>query len=346
MRLTTRYLLVCGVAVVASCLVVGWVLMRTTMTDLEEVFRTSAQHRAELIAEGAEDNPESALNTVVTEGSPVVAVTLYDESFHVVATRSQSAYDVPPPTSETIRAISSDERSGVADFELDNEMMLSIAKVESGPVRHVAAVLSKRTLDETMAQASQLGFLTTVVLATVAVFIALFVVRRVTRPLAQVSQAVVDLERGEFDRNALTGAERRRDEMGLLARRFAAMADEVQARERRLAEQVSTLQVRIDESDRQRSVERITGTESFADLQDRARQMRDRRAAATQRGTSSRHEDAAGAGPSTPRGSRAAPRSAQEPRGAARGGASSGISGDSSGIHGSGSGDGEGEEEP
>lgn len=280
MRLTTRYLLVCGIAVVASCLVVGWVLMRFTLADLEEVFRTSAKHRAEVIAEAAEENPRSTLQTVVTEGSPVVAVTLYDEDFRIVGTRAQPAYRASPPTSAMIRAITLDERSGVADFELDDEMLLSISKVDSGQVRHVAAVLSKQTLSETMAQASQAGFAATVVLATVAVLVALLVVRRMTRPLAQVTQAAVGLERGEFDAGALADIEQRRDEMGLLARRFAAMAREVQARERRLADQVSALRVRIDESERRRSVERITGTESFADLQDRARRMRERRAAA------------------------------------------------------------------
>lgn len=40
MRLTTRYLLVCGIAVVASCLVAGFVLMRLTLADMEDVFRT------------------------------------------------------------------------------------------------------------------------------------------------------------------------------------------------------------------------------------------------------------------------------------------------------------------
>lgn len=279
MRLTTKVLAVCGGAVVVSCLIVGFVLMRATLQDLEQVYRASAEQRALLIAEAASDFPIDTLREVVVPGSPVLSVTLYDEQHEIIATRSQPQFGTAPPSGEMVAGIAA-QGSGVTDYELDGELFLSVAQVEDDDdLRHVGVIVSKAEIDATMTEATRAGFVTTMALALVALLLAAWVVRRITKPVAAVTQAAADLENGNYDAGTLADAASRSDEVGTLARRFSTMAEEVQARERRLADQVSALQVRIDEAERRRSVERITGTESFAELAGRAQRMRARRAA-------------------------------------------------------------------
>jgi DNA-binding response OmpR family regulator len=68
----------------------------------------------------------------------------------------------------------------------------------------------------------------------------------------------------------------RQDALGNLARVFQSMVEEVRAREQRLRQQVETLRVEIDHVRKAREVQEITETESFRDLQSRARSLRTR----------------------------------------------------------------------
>jgi HAMP domain-containing protein len=101
--------------------------------------------------------------------------------------------------------------------------------------------------------------------------------RRVTRPLRQLKQAALDVEVGQFDPKSLVRIEKRRDELGQLARTFSRMAVEVQAREQRLKDQVQVLRIQIDEARRDREVTEITDTEYFRKLQARAQALRARK---------------------------------------------------------------------
>ncbi len=58
--------------------------------------------------------------------------------------------------------------------------------------------------------------------------------RRLTRPIARLKVAALEVEAGTFDPDSLADMARKRDELGKLAAVFTQMAREVQAREQRL----------------------------------------------------------------------------------------------------------------
>lgn len=122
-------------------------------------------------------------------------------------------------------------------------------------------------------------------LALLAVWLAFWQARALSRPIAAITAAAAEIEAGRFDESppsplaALEGLSRRGDELGQLAHVFRNMAAEVRAREQRLKEEVHLLRIEIDESRKQRQVEEITETEYFRQLQQRVAILRQRRSA-------------------------------------------------------------------
>jgi HAMP domain-containing protein len=100
--------------------------------------------------------------------------------------------------------------------------------------------------------------------------------RRIARPVEDVTRAASTLAEDRFDPATLDRAAERADEVGTLARTFRAMAVEVVARERALREQVTRLTVEIDASRREAAVREIVETDFFADLSEKAAEMRRR----------------------------------------------------------------------
>jgi two-component system, cell cycle response regulator len=86
--------------------------------------------------------------------------------------------------------------------------------------------------------------------------------------------AAAALEASAFEPSSLAAVAARDDALGLLARTFARMAGEVQAREERLRAEVAELRIEIDEARQARRVEEITSTDYFRDLRDRATELR------------------------------------------------------------------------
>jgi hypothetical protein len=68
-------------------------------------------------------------------------------------------------------------------------------------------------------------------------------------------------------------------EISHLRQIFGQMAEEVMSREEKLRQQVTTLQIMIDESKRQEQVAEITDTDFFRELQQKANRMRQRHTA-------------------------------------------------------------------
>jgi CheY-like chemotaxis protein len=92
--------------------------------------------------------------------------------------------------------------------------------------------------------------------------------------VSRVTKAASALESGSFDPSVLATVSARDDALGTLARRFAAMAAEVQAREARLREEVRELRIEIDHARQAQKVAEITDTDFFRDLRSRAGDLR------------------------------------------------------------------------
>jgi two-component system, cell cycle response regulator len=124
--------------------------------------------------------------------------------------------------------------------------------------------------------------------------------------VSRVTSAASALEAGAFEPSQLAEVARRDDALGLLARRFGTMADEVRAREERLRREVRELRIEIDHARQAQRVAEITDTDFFRDLRSRAVDLRRtiRHDAAIgeadgESGTPDRQDgDAAGPGPS------------------------------------------------
>ena len=100
---------------------------------------------------------------------------------------------------------------------------------------------------------------------------------RYLKDVARVTSAAAALEDTKFEVGMLADVERREDELGQLARVFVRMAGEVAAREAKLRQEIHTLRIEIDETQKARQVSEITETEYFQTLQQKARALRERR---------------------------------------------------------------------
>ncbi|HWI63131.1 MAG TPA: hypothetical protein VNT75_14885 [Symbiobacteriaceae bacterium] len=106
----------------------------------------------------------------------------------------------------------------------------------------------------------------------------ILVMFRVTRPVVALAAAASRVAQGDYsdaDRPAPRG--RVRDELTQVWDTFAQMIAKVRTREESLRQQVTELQIVIDESKRRQEVTEITDTDFFRDLTERAEQMRSRR---------------------------------------------------------------------
>ena len=92
--------------------------------------------------------------------------------------------------------------------------------------------------------------------------------------VSRVTSAAAALEAGTFDAALLTEVAARTDALGVLARRFATMAEEVRAREERLRREVHELRIEIDHARQAQRVAEITDTDFFRDLRSRATELR------------------------------------------------------------------------
>ncbi|MEM0980773.1 MAG: DUF3365 domain-containing protein [Cyanobacteria bacterium P01_H01_bin.58] len=121
--------------------------------------------------------------------------------------------------------------------------------------------------------------------------IALLCINRIIRPLvlrpiqdlARIAQKLANDDiQSETDLAAggsqkLARVTQRQDELGQLGRIFQQMVNEVVARQEQLRQQIRQLTIEIDEKRKNREVEEIVETDYFQSLQQKAREIRDRR---------------------------------------------------------------------
>jgi len=92
--------------------------------------------------------------------------------------------------------------------------------------------------------------------------------------VSRVTGAAAALETGVTELDGLAQVAARTDALGVLARTFVSMANEVRAREERLRAQVRELRIEIDQSRQARQVAEITDSAFFQDLRSRASDLR------------------------------------------------------------------------
>ena len=92
--------------------------------------------------------------------------------------------------------------------------------------------------------------------------------------VSKVTGAAAALEAGEVDLAVLAPVAARDDALGVLARWFSSMAQEVRAREARLREEVRELRIEIDHAREAQQVAEITESDFFKDLRSRADGLR------------------------------------------------------------------------
>ncbi len=116
-----------------------------------------------------------------------------------------------------------------------------------------------------------------------ALLIALGLSSYISRPIASVIEASKAVEMGHFSSVDLSEVEKRKDELGGLARVFSKMAEQVRSREQTLKDEVKELQVKInlfiqiDQDRKEMQVREITETEYFESLRKRVQLMREKR---------------------------------------------------------------------
>jgi len=119
-----------------------------------------------------------------------------------------------------------------------------------------------------------IGIVTLIVLIA-GLGVSIFLVRRVTAPITCLTDAAGRIANGDYKpSDELEKTARREDELGRLAAVFQDMMEKVYTREKRLQKQLRELKIEIDKVDRDREVKRITGTDYFKDLKNKAREIR------------------------------------------------------------------------
>jgi CheY-like chemotaxis protein len=92
--------------------------------------------------------------------------------------------------------------------------------------------------------------------------------------VGHVMSAAAAVEEDTFELSSLDGVALREDALGQLARVFCQMAQEVQARQERLKQQVRELTIEIDQARREKTVAEITDSEYFQSLRNQSDTLR------------------------------------------------------------------------
>ncbi len=116
-----------------------------------------------------------------------------------------------------------------------------------------------------------------------ALLVALWLSSYISRPVASLISASQSVEAGEFSSVNLRDVEKRKDELGGLARVFSRMAEQMRSREQNLKDEVQSLQtkiqlfIEIDLARKEGQVREITESEYFENLSRRVQDLRERK---------------------------------------------------------------------
>jgi HAMP domain-containing protein len=130
-------------------------------------------------------------------------------------------------------------------------------------------------LQSSIRQQAILGISLVSILFAVLIAQSVYAAQWTVRPVRELSDVAQAVERGEpFEPESIAHVTSWGDELGQLARIFSDMVVAVQARERKLRQEVQELRIEIDQTKRDRHVKEIVEGDFFQDLQDKARKLR------------------------------------------------------------------------
>ena len=276
MSLSARYISAVVVITVLASLTVGGLLVKMALDDVTRAWERQSQAVVQLAADAAQDSSEAMAEVFVEQGSPIVGLALYDADYNQAWREAQPGWEQVLPTSSELAERVQDEAG--LDLTWTDDAALAVTRLDDPTTPWVAVAIRDEQLLTGLRGSLWLGVGITIAFALLAAGVSGYLVRRLSKPLVALSTASRELGAGEYDRSVLADGLERGDEVGDLVRTFDTMAAQVQDREQRLADQLANLQVEIDEQERMRSVEAITGSQSFTELRDRAAQLRQRRA--------------------------------------------------------------------
>ena len=290
MSISTRYVVAASVLVAVSSLVLGSALLLMGIDDALTGYQRQAVTSAKLTAQAVDDEGPEILSTIIGDESPIAAAALYGDDFELTYIVSQpGAERVLPDAGQVAATVAAAGRLAPRETADGPATGSSIIARDDGN-GYLAVALDPNPLDKNVRDLMIAGLTVILLMSALAAGLAALLVRRLARPLIALVQATQDLEAGAYDPIVLEQAAARGDEVGVLARRFDRMADQVQQRQRALEQRVASLEVEIDQAQREQSVQRITGSRSFADIQARAARLRERRSGLEER-TSVRPQD-------------------------------------------------------
>jgi methyl-accepting chemotaxis protein len=119
--------------------------------------------------------------------------------------------------------------------------------------------------------------------AGLALLVALWLSSYISKPVASLIAASNSVELGQFSSVKLSDVEKRKDELGGLARVFSRMAEQMRSREQNLKDEVQSLQtkvqlfIEIDLASKENQVREITESEYFENLSRRVLDLRARK---------------------------------------------------------------------
>jgi energy-coupling factor transport system substrate-specific component len=131
-------------------------------------------------------------------------------------------------------------------------------------------LISKESMVKSFYFAGIVSLLVLVVGMTVSVFLA----RRITKPVVQLTEAASSVEKGDYNLKTLDDVSRRADELGQLSRVLQEMAYVVHGRERALRQQVQELRIKIDKVKQAEEVAEIIETDYFQELRKKVKKFR------------------------------------------------------------------------
>jgi uncharacterized protein len=154
------------------------------------------------------------------------------------------------------RVASATAAEGSALFELSQEAFYELMSIRSEVALGIIRVLNHHLRRRVHDQAADFHYI---------------------QQVGRVTAAAAALEAGIYDGTVVDEVCQRQDELGQLARVFQKMANEVQAREQRLKQELMELRIQVDEAKRAQAVAEITETDYFQTLEMRVGDMRRRR---------------------------------------------------------------------
>jgi HAMP domain-containing protein len=213
-------------------------------------------------------------------GEPVITQDASKKNNRVMATSSQTAL---------IRGTAEYLQKHYGNFKIDQDAQL----VDSiGGKRNFVEVRSLKQFDlqwlvvvvipesDFMAKIqenSRTTFLLCLGSLVVASIVGLLTARRLTRPILTLSSAATAIEAETYTPELLATEIKRKDEFGQLARIFYAMAEQVRTRSGDLRDKIRQLEVEVDQTKREASIDDTDDALMIRELLERAREVRHQR---------------------------------------------------------------------